>query len=170
VKCGWGVLKHGGSAAVVPGIQQLLVEPSDSRLISALIHTQESNERSRFSGLGRRSGNMEEAGGIVKVKPCLLVAMPLVSLTLFADTLGFVEQKFSHLNFEKAKWSRSVQLPCYTYTATENGATVDVLRMGTSNLVPFKAEKGLKVTVCGDTAAFDEGFEASAPSLAKTHP
>jgi hypothetical protein len=94
----------------------------------------------------------------------------LLSMTMFADTLGFTEQKFSHLNFEKGKWSRSVQMPCYTYTAIEDGATVDVLRIGMSNLVPFKAAKGLKVTVCGSTAAFDEGFEASAPALSKTHP
>jgi hypothetical protein len=85
------------------------------------------------------------------------------ALALFADTLGFVEQKFSHLNFERARWDRSVQLPCYTYTAKENGAMVDVLRYGTSNLVPFKATKGLKVTVCGSTAAFDEGFETGTP-------
>jgi hypothetical protein len=32
-----------------------------------------------------------------------------------------------------------------------------------SNLVSFKATKGLKVTVCGPIAAFDEGFEAGAP-------
>jgi len=65
---------------------------------------------------------------------------------MFADTLGFVEQKFSYLNFEKGKWSRSVQLPCYTYAALEDAATVNVLRIGMGNLVPFKAAKGLKVT------------------------
>jgi hypothetical protein len=98
------------------------------------------------------------------------IGVLLLTTTGFADTLGFVEQKFSHLNFEKGKWSRSVQMPCYTYTAIEDGATVDVLRIGMSNLVPFRAVKGLKVSVCGSTAAFDEGFEASAPALAKTHP
>jgi hypothetical protein len=106
----------------------------------------------------------------VKKKTLALAGALLFSGAVFADTLGFVEQKFSHLNFEKGKWSRSVQTPCYTYTAIEDGATVDVLRIGMSNLVPFKAAKGLKVTACGSTAAFDEGFEASAPALSKTHP
>jgi hypothetical protein len=92
----------------------------------------------------------------------------LLSVTLFADTLGFFEQKFSSINFEKGKWSRLVQLPCYTYTATENGSTVEVLRIGTGNLVPFKAAKGLNVTICGSTATFDEGFEAGRPVLPKT--
>ena len=98
------------------------------------------------------------------------IGVLLFSVTVFADTLGFVEQKFSHLNFEKGKWSRTVQIPCYTYTAIEDGATVDVLRIGMGNLVPFRAAKGLKVTVCGSTAAFDEGFEASAAGLTKTRP
>jgi hypothetical protein len=106
----------------------------------------------------------------VKKKLLAFAGALLFSGTVFADKLGFVEQKFSHLNFEKGKWTRTVQMPCYTYTATEDGATVDVLRIGMSNLVPFRAVKGLKVTVCGSTAAFDEGFEASAPALAKTHP
>ena len=98
-------------------------------------------------------------------KPLTFLGAVLVGLTLSADTLGFLEQKFSAINFEKGKWSRTVQLPCFTYTATENGATVDVLRIGTGNLVPFKGTKGLKVTVCGSTAAFDEGFEAEKPTL-----
>jgi hypothetical protein len=106
----------------------------------------------------------------VKKKLLAFAGALLFSGNVFADKLGFVEQKFSHLNFEKGKWSRFVQMPCYTYTATEDGATVDVLRIGMSNLVPFRAVKGLKVTVCGSTAAFDEGFEASAPGLAKTQP
>ena len=106
----------------------------------------------------------------MKKKLFVFAGALLLSVTVFADTLGFVEQKFSHLNFEKGKWTRFVQMPCYTYTATEDGATVDVLRIGMGNLVPFKAAKGLKVTVCGSTAAFDEGFEASAPALSKTHP
>ena len=92
-----------------------------------------------------------------------IFAAILLTGTLGADTLGFVEQKFSDLNFEKGKWSRTVQLPCYTYTAEEDGATVDVLRIGMGNLVPFKAKRGLTVTVCGSTAAFDEGFETGAP-------
>lgn len=104
------------------------------------------------------------------VKTLAFSGVLLLSMTMFADTLGFIEQKFSHLNFEKGKWTRTVQTPCYTYTATEDGATVDVLRIGMGNLVPFKAAKGLKVTVCGSTAAFDEGFEASAAGLVKTRP
>jgi hypothetical protein len=110
------------------------------------------------------------AGRVVTKKLLVFAGILLFSVAVFADTLGFVEQKFSHLNFEKGKWSRSVQMPCYTYTATEDGATVDVLRIGMGNLVPFRAAKGLKVTVCGSTAAFDEGFEASAAGLAKTRP
>ena len=92
----------------------------------------------------------------------------LISALLNADTLGFVEQKFGDLHFEKGKWSRTVQLPCYTYTAQEDGATVDVLRYGMGNLVPFKATKGLHVTVCGDIAAFEEGFETGVPVLGRT--
>jgi hypothetical protein len=89
-----------------------------------------------------------------------IATLSLLACALFADTLGFVEQKFSHLNFERGKWQRSTtQAPCYTYLAKENGATVEVLRYGTSNLVTFKAAKGLSITVCGSTAAFDEGFE-----------
>jgi hypothetical protein len=106
----------------------------------------------------------------VKIKTWAAIAALLLSLTMFADTLGFVEQKFSHLNFEKKKWSRTDNPPCYTYTANEDGATVDVLRYGMSNLVPFRATKGLRVIVCGSTAAFDEGFEASSPGLPKTRP
>ena len=99
----------------------------------------------------------------MKVKAWLAIGVVMLSLRLSAEPLGFFEQKFSSINFEKGKWSRSAQLPCYTYTATENGATVDVLRIGTNNLVPFRATKGLKVIVCGSTAAFDEGFEAIKP-------
>ncbi len=82
---------------------------------------------------------------------------------LGAETLGFVEQKFSDLHFDKGKWSRSSEPPCFTYTALEDGAVVEVLRIGMGNLVPFKAAKGMKVTVCNSTAAFEEGFEAGAP-------
>lgn len=89
----------------------------------------------------------------------LLFGCVFLLSTMGADTLGFVEQKFSDLHFEKGKWGRSVQLPCYTYTAQSDGAVVEVLRFGMSNLVSFKAAKGLKVTVCGSVAAFDEGFE-----------
>jgi hypothetical protein len=97
---------------------------------------------------------------ILKFKIATLL---LFACALFADTLGFVEQKFSHLNFERGKWQRSTQAPCYTYLAKENGATVEVLRYGTSNLVTFKAAKGLSIMVCGSTAAFDEGFETGMP-------
>jgi len=87
----------------------------------------------------------------------------LLALTLSADTLGFVEQKFSYLSFDRGAWDRTTQLPCYIYTARQDGAVVEVLRIGSGNLVPFKATKGLTVTVCGDTASFDEGFEAGTP-------
>ena len=96
---------------------------------------------------------------------CLLLAA-----LLGADTLGFVEQKFSDIHFEKGKWSRTVQLPCYTYTAQVDGAVVEVLRFGMGNLVPFKATKGLKVTVCGSIAAFDEGFETGPPLTSRMTP
>ena len=84
----------------------------------------------------------------------------LASVSLFGETLGFLEQKFNSLNFEKGKWSRVEKLPCYVYEAKENGAVVEVMRAGTSNLVPFRASRGLTVTVCGSTAALVEGFEA----------
>jgi hypothetical protein len=99
----------------------------------------------------------------MKCKVLRFLLLPLLPILLHADSLGFFEQKFSDLHFEKGKWSRSVQLPCYTYAALEDAATVNVLRIGMGNLVPFKAAKGLKVTVCGSTAAFDEGFEAGTP-------
>src|SRR6266849_5167236 len=92
-----------------------------------------------------------------------LIGAMLFSATLFADTLGFFGQKFNTINFEKGKWGRFAQFPCNTYTAKEDGAMVDVMRFGTSNLVPFKAMRGLNVVVCGSTAAFDEGFEAIRP-------
>jgi hypothetical protein len=85
----------------------------------------------------------------------------LLSTVLCADTLGYVQQKFSAINFEKGKWLRTAQLPCYSYVANADGAGVEVMRYGTANLVPFKATKrGLTAMVCGDTVAFDEGFEA----------
>ncbi len=85
----------------------------------------------------------------------------LLSTVLCADTLGYVEQKFSAINFEKGKWTRTAHLPCYEYVAGADGAGVEVLRYGTANLVPFKAsKKGLTAMVCGDTVVFDEGFEA----------
>jgi hypothetical protein len=93
----------------------------------------------------------------------LLVGSVLLSQTLGADTLGFFEQKFSDLHFEKGSWSRTAELPCYAYAARVDGAAVDVLRIGMGNLVHFKAKKGLTVTVCGSIAAFDEGFETAAP-------
>ena len=89
-------------------------------------------------------------------------AVILFSLCVYGETLGYLEQKFNSINFEKSKWSRTEKLPCYVYEAKENGATVEIMRAGTSNLVPFRASKGLTVTICGSTAALDEGFEARA--------
>jgi hypothetical protein len=87
----------------------------------------------------------------------------LLALGLVGETLGFLEQKFNTINFEKGKWSRTEKLPCYVYAAKETGATVEIMRFGTNNLVPFRASRdALNVTVCGSTAAFDEGFEARA--------
>jgi hypothetical protein len=105
----------------------------------------------------------------VRIKTWALIGAPLLCVTLFADTLGFFEQKFSAINFEKGQWDRTAQLPCYIYTASENGSTVEVLRIGTGNLVPLKATKGLKVTVCGSTAAFDEGFQTEKSVFGKTN-
>jgi hypothetical protein len=99
----------------------------------------------------------------MKIRTLTSIGMLLSSLTLSAGTLGFVEQYFSDIHFEKGKWDRTLQLPCFSYTATENGAVVEVLRIGTNNLVPFRAAKGLKVTVCASIAAFDEGFETGLP-------
>jgi hypothetical protein len=96
-----------------------------------------------------------------------LIASLLLPAILGADTLGFVEQKFSDLHFEKGKWTRTAQVPCYSYTALSDGATVEVLRIGMGNLVPFKAKKGLTVSVCGSVAAFDEGFQTGTPVSAK---
>lgn len=104
----------------------------------------------------------------MRYKIFIVLTSILISIPLEADTLGFVEQKFSDLHFEKGKWNRTVDLPCYSYEALEDGAKVDVLRIGMGNLVPFKAMKGLKVTVCGSTAAFDEGFEAGMPVSNRT--
>jgi hypothetical protein len=104
----------------------------------------------------------------MKLKGIICLGDFVFSTMLAADTLGFVEQKFSDLHFEKGKWSRSLQLPCYTYTALEDGAVVEVLRIGLGNLVPLRATKGLKVNVCGSTAAFDEGFEPGNPILNNT--
>jgi hypothetical protein len=96
-----------------------------------------------------------------------LAALLLISTTLGADTLGFVEQKFSAINFEKGKWTRTAEHPCYSYTSTSEGAVVEVLRYGMGNLVPFKATKrALTATVCGDVIAFEEGFETGAPIAA----
>ena len=106
----------------------------------------------------------------MRLKTSIVLAFLVLSPTLQADTLGFVEQRFSDIHFERGKWERkaNLQLPCFTYTALEDGAKVDVLRFGMSNLVPFKATKGLKVTVCGSTAAFDEGFETGTPVSNRT--
>ena len=100
-----------------------------------------------------------------------LVFLVLIASASPADTLGFVEQKFSYISFNKGEWDRSAHLPCYVYSAKQDGAIVEILRIGASNLVPFKAAKGLTVTVCGDSAAFDEGFDAGAPiEPARNHP
>ena len=91
----------------------------------------------------------------------LIGFIAILSLTLFADTLGFLEQKFNSINFEKGKWIRTEKAACWVYAAKETNALVEIMRFGTSNLVPFRARtQGLTVTVCGSTAAFDEGFEA----------
>jgi hypothetical protein len=84
----------------------------------------------------------------------------LLTSLLFADTLGYLQQKFNSINFEKGKWSRTDKASCYVYAAKESGAFVEIMRFGTSNLVSFRATKdGLTVTVCGSTAALEEGFE-----------
>ena len=84
-----------------------------------------------------------------------------MSFMLFSVLLlGLFEQKFTAINFENSKWTRTPEQSCRVYTALEDGSTVDVLRMGSSNLVKFRATKGLRVTVCGSVASFDEGFEA----------
>ena len=100
----------------------------------------------------------------------LLALAALTGSTLGGETLGFFDQKFTSINFEKGKWTRVEQSPCRTYTALEDGAVVNVLRYGTGNLVPFKAAKNLKVIVCGSTAAFDEGFEAEIYALQSQAP
>jgi hypothetical protein len=104
-----------------------------------------------------------EAGRTMRVTASIVLGILWLSMLLSADTLGFVEQKFSDIHFERGQWSRTAQLPCYTYTATQDGAVVDVLRIGMGNFVPFKATKGLRVMVCGSVAAFDEGFETGLP-------
>ncbi len=107
----------------------------------------------------RQSSLFPKAARLRGAMALLLVSQAAVS----ADTLGFVEQKFTYLNFERGKWDRVPKLPCYSYSAKEDGAVVEVLRMGAGNLVPFRATKGLSVSVCGSTATFDEGFEAAVP-------
>jgi hypothetical protein len=101
----------------------------------------------------------------VRFVVCVLLSLSLIQSLSGAEILGFFAQKFNSINFEKGKWTRSEQLPCQIYTATDDGAMVNVMRFGTNNLVPFKATKNLKVVVCGSSAAFDEGFEAKVPAL-----
>ena len=85
----------------------------------------------------------------------------LFSLGVGGETLGYLEQKFNSINFEKGKWARSEKAACYVYTAKATDAQVEIIRFGSSNLVSFRASKeGLTVTVCTDTAVFEEGFEA----------
>jgi hypothetical protein len=50
------------------------------------------------------------------------------AMALRADTLGYVQQKFTDLHFEKGKWARSSQLPCFAYEATEDEAPIEILR------------------------------------------
>jgi hypothetical protein len=102
---------------------------------------------------------------LVRALAWLVLAVPVS-----ADTLGFIEQKFSFVNFERGKWDRAAQGTCYAYSARQDGVTVEVLRIGAGNLVPFKAAKGLVVRICGSTAIFDEGFEAGAPIVNKPAP
>ena len=91
----------------------------------------------------------------------LICVATLLSFSVWGDTLGYLEQKFNSINFEKGKWARNDKATCWVYTAKEGNALVEIMRFGTSNLVPFRATKeGLTVTVCGSTAAFEEGFEA----------
>lgn len=77
-------------------------------------------------------------------KTLALMGALLFSSMLCADTLGFFEQKFSAINFERGKWTRTVQLPCYTYTATENAAAVEVLRVGTAKPRPLQGKARVK--------------------------
>lgn len=88
---------------------------------------------------------------------CLLLA---AAFSTTAEPLGWFEQRFSAINFDPHKWSRTAEQSCRVYTAQEDASKVEVLRIGTNNLVAFRASKGLKITICGSTAAFDEGFEA----------
>lgn len=92
-----------------------------------------------------------------------LLALLLASTLFAGGPLGFVEQRFAYLHFEKDKWTRAAQSPCYVYTAREDNATVDILGIGSSALVPFRGKKGLTVTTCGEIAALEEGFETGAP-------
>jgi hypothetical protein len=95
-----------------------------------------------------------------------ICAAALLSLGLSSgETLGYVEQKFNSINFEKGKWTRVQKDQCFLYTATDTNASVEIMRYGTSNLVLFSASrKGLDIFVCDDTAALDEGFEAKSSS------
>ncbi len=112
-------------------------------------------------GLG---DTIRDMAGKWTIKIAIGCAALLLARGAGADTLGFVQQKFSDLHFEKGKWTRSVQLPCSTYVAQTDGAVVEVLRIGMGNLVPFKAKKGLAVTVCGSVVSLDEGFETGKPA------
>lgn len=93
----------------------------------------------------------------------LPIGLLFASLLFAGGPLGFVEQRFADLHFEKDKWVRAAQPPCYVYTAREDNATVEVLGIGSSDLVPFRAKKGLTVTACGEIAALEEGFEIGTP-------
>jgi hypothetical protein len=100
----------------------------------------------------------------MNLKTTVLAGLILLTPKVWGDPLGFVEQRFGHVYFERGKWTRQAQLPCFIYTATADNAKVEFLVRGGSDLVPFHAKKGLAVTVCGSTAAMEEGFEAGQPT------
>ena len=95
----------------------------------------------------------------------LLLAVPLAALA--SEPLGLFEQRFSTINFDRGKWTRTIEPPCRIYVAQEAGAIVDVVRQGANTLISFRSGKGSKVTICSDTAAFDEGFEAISPTVSQ---
>jgi hypothetical protein len=99
----------------------------------------------------------------MKLGKLVITGSALLACTLSGSTLGFVEQRFADVYFEKDEWSRVAQPPCYTYTARADDATVEILGIGMTDLVPFRAKKGMTVTVCGEIAALEEGFEAGQP-------
>jgi hypothetical protein len=71
----------------------------------------------------------------------LAVGLILTSALFAGGPLGFVEQRFAYLHFEKDKWTRAAQPPCYVYAAREDNATLELLGIGSSDLVPFRTKK-----------------------------